>query len=187
MRMFVGIYPPLEVVEAVEDFLEPRRDAQPLRWSRPEAFHVTLAFCPQVPEHALDDLGERLTEVGARHTPFTLGLRGGGTFPDPDHAKLLYAAVDLDATAASALPSLAQGARHAAVASGLDVAGGPYRPHLTLARSGRPFSAMRWLRVLEAFSSPTWRVEEFHLVQSHLGEGTGRRSRYEIIQTFPIG
>ena len=57
MRMFVGIYPPLEVVEAVEDFLEPRRDAQPLRWSRPEAFHVTLAFCPQVPEHALDDLG----------------------------------------------------------------------------------------------------------------------------------
>ena len=42
-------------------------------------------------------------------------------------------------------------------------------------------------RVLEAFSSPTWRVEEFHLVQSHLGEGTGRRSRYEIIQTFPIG
>ena len=64
----------------------------------PDTFHVTLAFCPQVPGHALDDLGERLTEVGAAY-PFTLVLRGGGTFPDPG-PRALYAAVDLDATAA---------------------------------------------------------------------------------------
>ena len=187
MRMFVGIYPPESVVEQLEDFLEPRREHEALRWSDPQDFHITLAFCPEVPEHAYDSFGERLAEASARHTPMSLRLSGGGAFPNPDKAKLLYAALSPDAAALDALHSLSRATRAAATVSGVEVDGGPYRPHLTVARSGRPFSAMRWLRVLEAFSSDTWEVGEIHLVQSHLGEGRERRPRYVIRETFPLG
>ncbi len=184
--MFVGLTPPDEVIDSLDTFLEPRREHGDLRWSDPQMFHVTLAFCPAVPERCLDSFGERLAEASGRHTPFDLALSGGGTFPDPDRAKLLYAAVQASADAAATLASLSRSARSAAVVSGVEVDGSAFRPHLTVARSNRPFSAIRWLRVLEAYASPAWTVEEIHLVRSHLGEGHGRRSRYEVVGTFPL-
>lgn len=187
MRMFVSINPPEEVIDPLDSFLDPRREHGDLRWSDPHDFHITLAFCPAVPDHALDSFGECLAEAAARHTPFGLGLSGGGAFPDPDRAKLLYAAVQASESAAASLHSLARAAKAAATTSGVEVDGGTFRPHLTIARSNRPFSAMRWLRVLEAFTSPTWTVDEIHLVQSHLGEGRGRRPRYAVIDSFALG
>ncbi|HQK31349.1 MAG TPA: RNA 2',3'-cyclic phosphodiesterase [Phycicoccus sp.] len=187
MRMFVGITPSEEVIDSLDTFLAPRREHGDLRWSDPDQFHITLAFCADVPERSLDAFGERLTEAAARHTPFPLRLSGGGTFPDPDRAKHVYAALDLSQASSVALHSLSAATRAAATTSGIEVAGGPYKPHLTIARSGRPFSAIRWLRVLEGFGSPSWTVEEIHLVESHLGEGRERRPRYDTIETYPLG
>lgn len=187
MRAFVGIVPPDEVIESLDAFLEPRREHGDLRWSDPESFHLTLAFCADVPDHALDAFGERLAEASARHTPFALRLTGGGAFPDPDRAKLLYAAVPADGAGLDPLHSLSRAARAAATTSGIEVAGGTFRPHLTVARSNRPFSAMRWLRVLDAYGGPTWTVDAIHLVQSHLGEGREGRPRYETIESYPLG
>ena len=65
--------------------------------------------------------------------------------------------------------------------------GGRFHPHLTLARTGRPVEATRWIRVLDAHCGPTWWAEEVALVQSHLGEGPRRRPRYETVETFPLG
>ena len=187
MRMFVGITPSGEVIDSLDTFLDPRREHGDLRWSDPEHFHITLAFCAEVPERSLDAFGDGLTQAAARHTRFALRLSGGGAFPDPDRAKHLYAAVEASEAASGALHSLAQASRTAATTAGIEVAGGPYRPHLTIARSSRPFSAMKWLRVLDAYGSPIWTVREIHLFQSHLGEGRERRPRYEVIDTYPLG
>ena len=49
MRMFVAVRPPEPVLDDLADYVEPRRDVDsPLRWSRPEQWHVTLAFLPSV-------------------------------------------------------------------------------------------------------------------------------------------
>jgi len=184
MRMFVGITPPESAIEDLDAFLEPRREYAALRWIDPEQFHVTLAFCPDVPDHALDAFSERLAEVAARHPRFAMRITGGGAFPDPDRAKVLYAALDTDR---DRLTALALGCRTAAAVSGVEVAGGHYHPHVTVARSGRPVSAMRWLRILDAYGGPSFEVEEFHLVASHLGQGRERRPRYEIVETFTLG
>jgi 2'-5' RNA ligase len=58
---------------------------------------------------------------------------------------------------------------------------------VTLARTGRPVEATRWIRVLDAYRGPTWQAEELVLVQSHLGEGPRRRPRYETVETFRLG
>jgi 2'-5' RNA ligase len=111
-------------------------------------------------------------------------LGGGGAFPDPARAKVLFAGVETDGVE---LARLATGARAAAAKAGCPVDGGRFHPHVTLARTGRPVQATRWLRVLDAYRGPTWTAEEVTLVASHLGEGPRRRPRYEAVAAFPLG
>ncbi|MFL6156214.1 MAG: 2'-5' RNA ligase family protein, partial [Marmoricola sp.] len=84
------------------------------------------------------------------------------------------------------LDQLATGCRAAASKAGVAVPGERFRPHLTLARSGRPISATRWLRVLDAYRGPSFQIEDVALVQSHLGEGPRKRPRYEVRETFAL-
>lgn len=197
MRMFAAVLPPEDVVEDLEEFLGPRREAdrldseRPLRWTMPFQWHLTLAFMAHVPDRSLDDLVERLTRAGRRRTPFTLRVSGGGAFPGATRAKVLYAGVEAGADAGvgdlEELRRLATGARAAAGKAGAQAEGGPFRPHLTLARAGRPVEATRWLRVLDTYRSREFVVDSFVLVESHLGEGPRNRPRYEVVGSFGLG
>jgi 2'-5' RNA ligase len=57
---------------------------------------------------------------------------------------------------------------------------------VTLGRFRRPTEATRWIRALDAYEGPEWRVGVIHLIESHLGEGRGRRPRYEVVGEFPL-
>ncbi len=185
MRMFVALVPPEHALEDLAGFVEPRQEAgAPFRWTVPEQWHVTLAFLADVADRHVDDLTERLGRAAARRTPFEVTLAGGGAFPDPARAKVLFAGVHTDGVE---LQRLATGARAAAAKAGTEVDGGRFHPHVTLARTGRPVQATRWLRVLDAYRGPTWIADEVALVASHLGEGPRRRPRYEVVETFHVG
>lgn len=185
--MFAAVVPPEDVLEELEEFLGPRREAAPFRWTVPEQWHLTLAFMESVPERSLDDLLERLTRAGRRRTPFTVALAGGGAFPGVARARVLYAGVEAAPDALEELRRLATGARAAAAKAGAPVDGASFRPHLTLARMTRPVEATRWLRVLSTYRSRPFTVEELVLVQSHLGEGPRKRPRYETVASFALG
>jgi len=183
MRMFVALSPPTDVLEQLADYLQPRQDADgPLRWSRLEQWHITLAFMPAVPDRALDTLDELLTELAGNRSSFELALTGAGAFPDPARAKALWIGVagELDP-----LHRLATATRTAAVRAGIEVAGGRFRPHLTVARANRPIEATRWLRILELHQGRAWTVDGFALMHSQLGGAGGRtvhqeRARYQL-------
>lgn len=184
--MFVAVVPPDDVLTELEGFLEPRRDADPvLRWTDVSQWHVTLAFMTDVPERKVEELVERLTHAAARRRSVTVGLSGAGAFPSPPAAKVLWLATPTEP--ADGLLRLAEGARAAANRSGAPVEGGPFRPHLTLARMRQKTNVTRWIRVLDAFRAGPWQVEEMHLIQSHLGEGPNNRPRYTTVETFPLG
>lgn len=185
MRMFVALLPPEHALEDLGEFVGPRQEAEPgFRWTVPEQWHVTLAFLADVPDRRLDDLVERLGRAAARRTPFPVTFAGGGAFPDPGRAKVVFTRVETEGVE---LARLATGARAAGTKAGCEVHGGRFHPHLTLARVGRPVEATRWLRVLDAYRGPTWQGQEVALVASHLGEGPRRRPRYELVETFTIG
>jgi RNA 2',3'-cyclic 3'-phosphodiesterase len=187
MRMFVAVVPPQEATDDLAEFLAPRQEAEPgFRWTAPEQWHLTLAFMAQVADRHLDDLVARLERAAARRTAFPLRLAGGGAFPGPSRAKVLFAAVDTGEHAEE-LRRLATGARAAATKAGAATDGGRFHPHVTLARIGRPVEATRWLRVLDAYRGPTWQAGELALIESHLGEGPRNRPRYEVVETFPLG
>jgi 2'-5' RNA ligase len=189
-RLFVAVVPPEDVVEDLEGFLGPRREAdegRALRWTSAESWHITLAFMSHVPDRKVDDLEERLDRAARRRTPFTLSLGGGGAFPDVARAKLVHAGVHGEAEAREELRRLATGARAAAGRAGAPVDGARFRPHLTLARTRRPVDVARWVRLLDSWSSRPFVVEEIELVESFLGEGPRGRPRYQTRSTHPLG
>ncbi|HET6651738.1 MAG TPA: RNA 2',3'-cyclic phosphodiesterase [Nocardioides sp.] len=185
--MFVALLPPDPVAEDLAEFLTPRQEAgDGLRWTVPEQWHVTLAFFGDVAERHVDDLVERLGRAAARRTAVDLRISGAGAFPNPRRAKVVYAGIDA-AGRDEELRRMATGARAAGSKSGAGGDGGRFHPHVTLARSGRPIEATRWIRVLDPYLGPSWTAKEMALVESHLGEGPRRRPRYEVVGTFALG
>mgnify|MGYP003610661264 CR=1 FL=1 len=76
-RLFTAVLPPADLVEELDHFLTPRRQAEPrLRWTRPEGWHLTTAFMASVTDDGVDRLTEALAEVAARTPAFRLRLGG---------------------------------------------------------------------------------------------------------------
>jgi 2'-5' RNA ligase len=186
MRMFVAVVPPEVVLDDLEEFLTPRQEAEPgFRWTAVEQWHVTLAFMAEVADRYLDDLQERLSRAARRRTPFTMAVAGGGAFPNPARARVLFAG--LDVSDRTELDRLCTGARAAANKVGASAEGSRFHPHLTLARLRKPTEVTRWVRLMGTYRGPVWTAEEIALVASHLGEGPRRRPRYEVVARFPLG
>jgi RNA 2',3'-cyclic 3'-phosphodiesterase len=187
VRMFVAVVPPQEAVDHLEGFLEPRRAAAAFRWATAEQFHVTLAFLAAVEDRHLDELVERLGRAAARRTAFETRVAGGGAFPDAGRARVVWAGLELDEQGRTELDRMATGARAAASRTGIPVEGKRFRPHITLARLGRPEEVSNWVRLLDAYAGPPWTVDRLTLVASYLGEGPRGRPRYEVVEELGLG
>lgn len=183
--MFVAIVPPDDLVEELAAFVESRRDAdQNLRWTEPFQWHLTLGFLGDVLDRKRDELIERLDRAAARRAPFSLRVTGSGAFPSAAYGKVIW--LGLAADPRVELDRLAAGVRRAAAKAGIEIGGGRFRPHVTMARVRRPVDVSRWLRVLGAYKSATWTASEIQLIQSHLGNGRGGKPRYEQIGSFAL-
>ncbi len=185
--MFAAVVPPPEVVEHLDTFLDVRRSAAAYRWAPREHLHVTLAFLADVPDRKLDDLVVRLGRAAARRHAFAATVAGGGAFPNVARARVLWAALELEDDGRTELSRMAAGARAAANRAGVPVDGQRFRPHVTLARLGRPDEVTSWVRLLDSYRGPAWTVDRFTLLASYLGEGPRGRPRHEVVEEFRCG
>lgn len=177
--MFTAVLPPAAVVSRLDQLLEPRRDAGPtLRWTRPEGWHVTTSFMADVPDVAVDSLGENLAEVAARARPFDIEAGGGLALPNAAKARVLALAVG---AGEPELAALSAASRAAASRAGVAADGARFVGHLTLARHGRGVPAIRWLEIFDSFPVWRWRAEDFCLVESRPG------AHYMVVARFPLG
>lgn len=183
-RMFVAAYPPPAAREHLESFVEARREAGAFRWTVPEQWHLTFAFLADVPDRSVDPLVEGLERAAAKRSSLELAIAGGGAFPHVGRAKVLWAGLAVDDVAE--LERLAKGCRAAGARAGAPASGERFRPHLTLARINPPIEATKWVRLLDVYRGPSWRLGETALVASYLGEGPRKRPRHELIETFAL-
>jgi RNA 2',3'-cyclic 3'-phosphodiesterase len=185
MRLFVAISPPAAVLDELEALAAPLRTArQDLRWTSREAWHVTLAFLGQVDESAAARLLPRLERAARRHRSFRLAFSGGGAFPVPARAKVLWSGLSGDR---EALARLAQ-----SVAAGASRAGAPppdqgrgFQPHLTLARCRTPADVTGLVAALARFQGQPWTADRVHLIRSRLG--ATEQPRYATLGSWPLG
>ena len=161
MRLFVAVVPPIEVVEDLSEFVEPRREHpdDDIRWAADEHWHITLAFLGEVPDWKTDELGERLERAAKRQKPFELQLTGAGAFPGVPDARVLYAGVR-DET---------ESLKHLAMT------------HLTVARLRRQIDVTKWVRVFDTYDGPVWTAGSLQLIESRLGEGPGHSAAYTTV------
>lgn len=190
MRAFLAVVPPPDVIDDLLHHLQPRRDADAAdrnwRWTEPDQLHLTLAFMADLPEHREDDLVAATGSWGQRQRPCRMALGRAGAFPDPGAAKVLWVGVE-DETARHTLTTWAGQLRDVASHHGAPPDGKRFRPHLTVARSGRPRAAARVVQSLDGYRSSPFEVSDVVLVRSHPGQGPRRTPRYEPRARFTLG
>lgn len=181
MRLFVALTPPSDVVEELQERVAALRDLEDdLRWSRPEQWHLTLAFLGEVGDDARDELSRRLGRAAGRYPPLTLSFGGGGRFGH----RVLWTRVHGER---DRLRRLADSVRAAARRTGLATEQRPYRPHLTLARATtRTIDLRPLVDALAPYQGRSWTAGVLHLVHSRLGAGPGGTALHEPIRSWPL-
>lgn len=183
MRLFVAGYPPEQATASLSELLArvwPELGA-PWRQVPAQRWHLTLAFLGEVAPERVDELSGRLARAALRADPVRVRLAGGGAFPTVRAARVLWVGIDGELVS---LRRLADRVVAAARRSGIPVAGGGFRPHLTVARHrGGGADALGWQRALDGYAGPPWPLGPVHLVRSQLGP----RPWHETLRTFPLG
>lgn len=190
MRLFVGIDIDEAIRQNISRFVDNlRRQAPDVRFVGPETYHITLKFIGETGE--FDGIREALRS--ATVPAFDITFRGTGFFPNAKSPRIFWAGIhagpqlaELAATVSSALEPL-----------GFESERGPYRPHLTLARSGSGSPSPRpgdranpkFQRIQQVLASGeeidfgTMTAREFFLYESKLsprGAQYFKRERYEL-------
>jgi RNA 2',3'-cyclic 3'-phosphodiesterase len=154
-RAFLAVVPPPATRAWAESVANSAEAIAPdLRWTRTDQRHLTVRFLGHVPD--LPPVAEFVADSVRRRSPFTLSLGGGGAFPGPRRASVLWLGVREGSDALSALA--------ATVAEPDDH---PFRAHLTLARAKRPRDLRQVVDALDASGeSEPWIVDEVVLFES---------------------
>ncbi len=191
MRLFVALDIDPEIRRRIGEFRDQMRSYAPdVRWVGPEAFHITLQFLGETDKRdAIHDALRRLRAAAIR-----LMFRGTGFFPNAKSPRVFWVGIDAD----EHLQQLASAIGGALEPLGFKREIAPFRPHLTLARTGsgrpRPVRGERsaaGLRVvgiklaeqpLPEFGSMTAR--EFCLYQSNLSPSG---AKYIQLNRYTLG
>jgi RNA 2',3'-cyclic 3'-phosphodiesterase len=181
VRLFVAIVPPGRALAELADAVAPLQAARPeLRWTSPRDWHLTLAFLGEVAEPVQPELGVRLERAAGRHQAQLLAISGGGAFPGPSRARVLWAAIESGTGLAPLAASVAAGARRAGAPPPDE--GRRYRAHVTLARCRDQASVTELTAALAGFAGRPWTADSVRLIRSN----PGREPRYEELGCWPL-
>ncbi len=109
----------------------PKDPVKTIQWTRTSSLHLTIKFLGNIHEEQVPHILEILEYVGRCHDPFLLRLKGVGVFPHIRSPRILWIGIT---EGRSVLESLAGDVDLALAELGFSREGGPFRPHLTLAR-----------------------------------------------------
>jgi 2'-5' RNA ligase len=190
MRLFVALDIEAAVRGRIAEFRDQMRALAPdVRWVGPETFHVTLQFLGETAK--ADQIQIALRQV--KSSPVALIFRGAGFFPNPRSPRVFWVGIE----SGVALRKLVDVIGAALLPLGFEHDVHPYKPHLTLARSGsgrpRPVAGERAAsglrRVgekLDTLTPPefgTMTARKFFLYQSQLSPAG---AIYSKIAEFPL-
>lgn len=89
-RIFIAINLPDEVKNRLAKIPEQWPDL-PVRWTKPEHLHITLAFVGYVTDEQVPEIAEVAREIAKKHQPFSLSLMRIETGPPGRPARMIWA------------------------------------------------------------------------------------------------
>lgn len=166
MRLFVALPVPAAVRRRLEAAVDGLPERYPgLRWTRPEGWHVTLAFLGEVPEDTVDTVTGTVAAAVSGATAPTLRLGEPGRF---GRTVAWVGVVDEPPGTVAALGATVQ---TALVDAGLRLDRRDVHPHLTLARVRRGARLPRHLLDDLPRVEAGWTPEAVVTYRSHLQPG----------------
>lgn len=184
MRLFVAAAPPPEAVDDLATAVAPlRNDA--LRWPDAETWHVTLAFYGELDESAFEQLDRGIEDIAGQYAPADLQLAGAGRFG----REVLWAGLRGDVAPLRSLAASLNAERpETSVERATNVAPRRQRfhPHVTLARAKGGADLRPYVKRLERYAGPQWRMNEIVLFRSSLGAGAEGRPLYEPLRRYSL-
>ncbi|MDQ3680078.1 MAG: RNA 2',3'-cyclic phosphodiesterase [Actinomycetota bacterium] len=166
MRLFVAVWPPPEVVDALAGLERPQVDG--LRWTTAEQWHVTLRFLGHVDEVAAT---EAFGSISGKGATAEMGPATGHFGRRVVHAPV------------AGLEDLAAATVAATGGVGEPPDSRPFAGHITLARA-RHRRGLDLRALAGAPLTGRWAVDEVTLVASLPG-GRGP-VRYQVLETLPL-
>ncbi|MEK3733698.1 RNA 2',3'-cyclic phosphodiesterase [Paenibacillus sp. FSL M8-0334] len=166
-RLFIAVHLPEEASANIREWAEKLSGQASFRkWVHPADYHVTVQFLGDTPAGRIPEIVQALQTAASAHAPFMLGVSNAGVFGTNASPRILWAGLNGDIKALSAL--------HRSVVSSMEAFGyvpesRPYRPHITVARKfeGKfPFM----MDLLGSGPNPIqWKVDELTLFRTRLG------------------
>ncbi|WP_157843036.1 RNA 2',3'-cyclic phosphodiesterase [Bacillus sp. FJAT-44742] len=153
------------------------------KWVHPQDYHLTLAFLGGSSDSQIEKVKQEVREYVKDVPPFSLALKGVGTFGKKEEPRIFWAGV----TDPKELHILQRQVVHACETLGFTFDNKPFRPHITLSRKwkgkGSYQKNVEELQVEKDLTSSSWKVTNCVLFRTHLD----RTPKYEIMATFPFG
>jgi 2'-5' RNA ligase len=179
MRLFVALDIEPEIRTRIAEFRNRMKAFAPdVRWVGPETFHVTLQFLGETKK--LEEIQSALAQVKGSAVP--LAFRGAGFFPGPKSPRVFWVGIESDQRLQQLVNVIASELKPL----GFERDAGPYRPHLTLARSGsgrpRPVAGEH-----TAFGLQQVRAKLESLAPLEFGTMTAREFYLYESKTMPAG
>ncbi|HSJ05746.1 MAG TPA: RNA 2',3'-cyclic phosphodiesterase [Longimicrobiales bacterium] len=182
MRTFVAINIPAAERAALHASLAPIRERQiPVRWTDPDALHLTLKFLGEIDGSEIAALDAALRDVAARHAQLDMDIGGFGAFPSLRRATVLWVGI----AAEPRLMALQRDTELALSRLGYPREQRPFRPHITIARlhgGGRPADVQRLAGMNDYSSRVT--VTSIDLMRSQLSPAG---ARYDVLMRATLG
>lgn len=162
LRLFVALYPPGELTQAMCRSLE-ALDLPPFRATPPAQVHLTLQFIGERSERELDEVRESVERSAAGLRPFALTPLRLRSLPERGPARLVACETDAPADLLEIQRRLARRLAR----SPRERAGDAFLPHLTLARFRSPVA----VRVDHPLDLTAFPVDAILLMRSILKPG----------------
>ena len=183
-RSFCAVELSKEIAAGVRSIQEDLKErAGGVRWVRPEGIHLTLKFFGEVDPDRIEGITHKMEEAVRETGPFTIGIRGGGGFPNARNPRVIWIGVD---DPSGELKKVQARVEESMEELGFTREGRGYTPHLTIGRLRSSKGKGTVAHALEAISECNlgiMEVREVILFRSHL-KPTG--AEYTKITSVPL-
>ncbi|MCK9362555.1 MAG: RNA 2',3'-cyclic phosphodiesterase [Syntrophales bacterium] len=142
-----------------------------IRWVKPEGLHLTLKFFGDVSAMEVEQISAACGQAAAADAPFTLSLRGLGTFPSAKRPRVVYLEMEGDTKRLTVFQAKLE---KKLSEMSFPREERPFLPHLTLARIktlSEPDSLLRELSASSAYEARQFTASELCLFKSDLTPG----------------
>ncbi len=185
MRCFIAIELPEAVKSALSGIEEElKKSKADVRWVKPDNIHLTLKFFGNIEEKNTEKIIEIMENICNQYAPFTIEIKGMGTFPNIKSPRVLWVGIEGNDT----LKTLQEEIENKMESIGFEREDRAFTAHLTLGRFRTSIEKEGLLKAVKLHEKDTFvgsiNVQSLSLIRSDLHpEG----ARYTKIIDISLG